>query len=37
MAQTDKPRNELDEEARNALKKLTQFRQNQMGYPTAPK
>ncbi|MFM7055961.1 MAG: DNA primase [Planctomycetota bacterium] len=37
MAQTDKPRNELNEETRNALKKLTQFRQNQMGYPTAPK
>ncbi|MFM8477157.1 MAG: DNA primase [Planctomycetaceae bacterium] len=37
MAQTDKPRNELDEATRNALKKLHQFRQNQMGYPTAPK
>ncbi|MGV2337881.1 MAG UNVERIFIED_CONTAM: DNA primase [Planctomycetaceae bacterium] len=37
MAQTDKPRNELDEETRNALRKLQQFRQNQMGYPTTPK
>ena len=37
MAQTDKPSNELDEETRNALRKLQQFRQNQMGYPTTPK
>ncbi|MFM8476615.1 MAG: hypothetical protein ACKOEO_12570, partial [Planctomycetaceae bacterium] len=36
-AQTDNPSNELNEATRNALKKLHQFRQNQMGYPTAPK
>jgi hypothetical protein len=36
-AQTGKPKNELDEDTRNALRKLQQFRQNQMGYPTTPK
>ena len=36
-AQTGKPKNELDEDTRNALRKLHQFRQNQMGYPTTPK
>ncbi|MEY3176613.1 MAG: primase [Planctomycetota bacterium] len=37
MAQTGKSRNELDEDTRNALKRLHQFRQNQMGHPTTPK